>query len=310
MRVSLATEAARAAACWRRHPERPGAAVACAAAAQFASRIPGPGALVPLVALPALVARALPRGRVRAYGTFLAHSVSYLQAFELPHRNQAAQRRRLRIEGPIRAEKLVGGGVVPTARLQRLRRHRALRAVLDRTLGLTYFGWAPQRHAALLWLFVRHPERLARAGALISATFDTTLAAHAAAPTAPPWWSAKQGFLDDPLHRVTVDASKKLPLIPQESEDADHAANPWASFPSNHTATAVMVAIVLSEADPRAGALACGYTAMLVLALVYLGEHYVVDVVGGVAVATAVRAAEPLVRVPAQRMARLVLGRT
>jgi membrane-associated phospholipid phosphatase len=66
-----------------------------------------------------------------------------------------------------------------------------------------------------------------------------------------------------------------------------------------------MLAIVLSELDPRAGLVGWTYTAALGLALVYLGEHYVFDVLAGAGLAAGVRLAEPMARLPARRVAAL-----
>ena len=85
--------------------------------------------------------------------------------------------------------------------------------------------------------------------------------------------------------------------------------NPLAAMPSLHFATSLMAAEILSEVDPIAGAVGWGYAAALGLALVYLGEHYVIDLVGGAALAEAVRRAapqaRPLVRRASARLERL-----
>ena len=65
--------------------------------------------------------------------------------------------------------------------------------------------------------------------------------------------------------------------------------NPLAAMPSLHFATSVMAALLLAEVGPVAGALGFGYAATLGFALVYLGEHYAVDLLGGAAL-TAARA--------------------
>jgi hypothetical protein len=65
--------------------------------------------------------------------------------------------------------------------------------------------------------------------------------------------------------------------------------NPLAAMPSLHFATSVMAAHVLSDAGAVQGALGWSYAAVLGFALVYLGEHYVVDLVAGLALAEAVR---------------------
>jgi membrane-associated phospholipid phosphatase len=69
--------------------------------------------------------------------------------------------------------------------------------------------------------------------------------------------------------------------------------NPLAAMPSLHFATSMMAAQLLSETGPLAGAVGWGYTATLGFALVYLGEHYVIDLIAGAALTTAVRRLAP-----------------
>ena len=69
--------------------------------------------------------------------------------------------------------------------------------------------------------------------------------------------------------------------------------NPLAAMPSLHFATSVSAAHVLAETGAPAGALGWTYTVLLGIALVYLGEHYVVDLMAGLALAEGVRAGAP-----------------
>jgi membrane-associated phospholipid phosphatase len=64
--------------------------------------------------------------------------------------------------------------------------------------------------------------------------------------------------------------------------------NPLAAMPSLHVASSVIAAMLLWEVGPVEGAIAWGYAVALAFALVYLGEHYVVDLLGGVALTGAV----------------------
>jgi hypothetical protein len=70
--------------------------------------------------------------------------------------------------------------------------------------------------------------------------------------------------------------------------------NPLAAMPSLHFALSVQAAHVLSETGPVAGAIGWAYTTTLGVALVYLGEHYVVDLAAGLALTESVRRAAPL----------------
>jgi hypothetical protein len=65
-------------------------------------------------------------------------------------------------------------------------------------------------------------------------------------------------------------------------------------MPSLHFATSTMAAISLSEAGRAPGAAGWAYAVTLGFALVYLGEHYVTDLVAGGALVGAVRRGEPL----------------
>jgi membrane-associated phospholipid phosphatase len=70
--------------------------------------------------------------------------------------------------------------------------------------------------------------------------------------------------------------------------------NPWGSMPSDHISSAAITAMGLSEVGPLYGALGWSYVAAASFAVVYLGEHYVADVVVGLLLAEAVRRLEPL----------------
>ena len=57
--------------------------------------------------------------------------------------------------------------------------------------------------------------------------------------------------------------------------------NPFAAMPSLHFGTSVMAARILSQVGPGQAALGWVYALTLGFGLVYLGEHYVVDLLGG-----------------------------
>ena len=73
-------------------------------------------------------------------------------------------------------------------------------------------------------------------------------------------------------------------------------------MPSLHFATSLMAAIHLAEAGRAPGVLGWGYAGTLAFALVYLGEHYVVDLVAGLALAEGVRAGAPAATPLARRL--------
>ena len=82
--------------------------------------------------------------------------------------------------------------------------------------------------------------------------------------------------------------------------------NPLAAMPSLHFATSVMAAHMLADSGPVAGALGWSYAGTLGVALVYLGEHYVVDLAAGAVLAETVRRGTPLLAPLAKRLSRAV----
>ncbi|MEX2230329.1 MAG: phosphatase PAP2 family protein [Dehalococcoidia bacterium] len=107
-------------------------------------------------------------------------------------------------------------------------------------------------------------------------------------PTVPPWLAAQQGHifrtyrvLDFVVRGVDVDAYRTLYRTLAEP-------NSVASVPSIHMALTCVVLLRSRDfARPWFWPLVA-YTLLMALALVYLGEHYVFDVLVGIAVAVAV----------------------
>ena len=66
-------------------------------------------------------------------------------------------------------------------------------------------------------------------------------------------------------------------------------------MPSDHFGSALMTGLVLFEADRQLGSFALAYALLLGACLVYLGEHYVIDLVAGAGLAALVYFVEPKV---------------
>jgi membrane-associated phospholipid phosphatase len=109
------------------------------------------------------------------------------------------------------------------------------------------------------------------------------------------------GEIERVLRLVVSDALKR-PL----SKDGGGRGNPWGSMPSDHISSAAITAMGLSEVGPLYGAIGWTYVAAATFAVVYLGEHYVADVIVGLLVADAVRRAEPLAAPFVRAVARAV----
>jgi membrane-associated phospholipid phosphatase len=254
-------------------------------------------------AVPVATARGLRRGKLRSALVWAAQMWAYKASFEMPHDNPDRHYRRTHIDYPIAVDRVLGAGAPPSQRLQRALRRPPALSRLDRVVSLFYMTWEVEPHVALAWILLRHPERFLSCAIRLGATFDATLLGYFGVPTAPPWWaSEREGRLERSVRRVTLEVIRDLKDEPRPSLEHNPGANPWASMPSDHFGSASSVAMLLYELHRGAGLAAWAYSLALGGALVYLGEHYVVDLIAGLSLAVAVNRAARRFDVPAARL--------
>ena len=240
---------------------------------------------------------------------------AYLAAYKTPHDDEEAQRARVRVAYPIVADRLIGLGELPSSRLQRALARNGTSGpewrALDRVLVWTHWSWFFVPHTALLYVMLRRPERFRRAAAMTYAVFDIGATFYWFVPTAPPWYAAgarEDGAPGEQLavRRMMVEYGEHFWRDGWGSLYSVFGGNPLAAMPSLHFATTLMAALLLAEVGPLAGALGFAYTATLGFALVYLGEHYVVDLLAGAALTAAVRRSERWAGRPLARIGRAI----
>jgi membrane-associated phospholipid phosphatase len=241
---------------------------------------------------PAALALAMPRTRLRDAGIYALQMWAYYAHYDMPDDDPDRLLRRTRVDYPIRVDRVLGAGEVPTTTLQRALGSRGDVRGYDMALSAVHWSWFAVPHGTLAYILLSHPERFPRSACLMAATFDLGLVFYWALPTAPPWYAAETGRME-PVRRIMVEAGERFwkglwrPLYDLLE------GNPYAAMPSLHFGTSVMAARVLSDVGRAHGALAWGYALTLGFGLVYLGEHYVVDLLGGLALAEVVRRMEP-----------------
>ena len=273
-------------------------------------RLPAPAVLATAAAAPFALCVAVPRSRARDVATCALQMWAYLAAYEMPHDDPEALRRRVRVDYPVRVDRVLGAGTLPNVRLQRaLRRDGGFRR-LDEVLVWAHWLWFLVPHSALLYVLLRRPERFERAAVLTYAVFDLGAVVYWALPTAPPWYAAERGRIPagatPPLQRMMVAYGEEF-WGPRWGRLYDvFGGNPLAAMPSLHFATSVNAAHLLGEVGPLEGAVGWAYTTTLGLALVYLGEHYAVDLLAGLALTEAVRTQGPRAAPLLRRIARRV----
>jgi membrane-associated phospholipid phosphatase len=274
------------------------------AAPLLRKRVQAPPIVLQTVAFAAPVGLsvAMRRSRTRDVAVCGLQMWAYLAAYKSPHDDPDAQERRTHFRYPIVADRVLGLGELPTLRLQ-----RALARVgpegaewqtLDRVLVWAHWAWFLVPHGTVAFVLLRHPARFPRTAVLTYAVFDLGASFYWLAPTAPPWYAGADGD-----ERGARDAGEVRRMMVEYGEHfwqdgwgplySVFGGNPLAAMPSLHFATSLMAALLLAEAGPVAGAFGAAYTATLGFALVYLGEHYVVDLLAGAALTGAVRRLAP-----------------
>lgn len=287
------------------------AALAAAFAVPLARKklkIPAAATATALVAGPPALAVLKQRTRGRDAALYALQMWGFLHAKDMPHDDPAALRKRLRIDYPIRADLAIGRGQLPNVRLQRALEGLPEGNLLDTTLSWVHWLWFFEPHSSLAWILARHPERFPRSARQMAAVFDLGCAVYATVPTAPPWWASEQGHTGQKVRRIMVEVGERRWGRAWERLYAVLGSNPWAAMPSLHFAASLMAAILLTEAGPVEGALGWAYSGALGFSLVYLGEHYVIDLVAGAALVLAVRMGESAVEPAAQALSRGLQG--
>jgi hypothetical protein len=262
-------------------------------------------------AAPVALCVAMPRSRVRDAAVCGLQMWAYVAAYKMPHDDPEALEARVHLGYPIKLDRLLGLGELPTVRLQRKLARRGHFRSYDKLLVWTHWTWFFVPHGSVAYILLRHRERFGRAAVLTYAVFDTGVIFYWLAPTAPPWYAAQRG-------RIGSNGSRSAPSVRRMMVEYGEVfwrdgwgplysvfgGNPLAAMPSLHFATSVMAATLLAETGPLAGALGAGYALTLGFALVYLGEHYAADLLAGLALTGAVRGSERLLAAPVAALGR------
>jgi membrane-associated phospholipid phosphatase len=295
-----------------------GAAIAAAVAVPLARRrrrIPAAATVAACAAGPLALAVLQPRSKKRDVALFALQMWAFTVVHEIPYDDPERLRARLRSRYPIAIDRAIGAGRLPGARLQRALARLPRVGVVDRVLTWTHWLWFIEPYLALVLILVRDNDRFPRAARQMAAVFDLGCALYFAVPTAPPWWSSDNGLTGEEVRRIMVEVGEPTWGDAWETMYETLGGNPWAAMPSLHFATSVTAALSLAEAGPVEGALGWGYALTLGFGLVYLGEHYVTDLIAGALLVAAVRRgealAEPLVQGfngTLQRLERIASG--
>jgi hypothetical protein len=237
---------------------------------------------------------------------------AYVAAYEMPHDDPRRLAERAHVDYPISADRLLGLGVTPTLRLQRAFSAPGAVNRFERALVWCHWVWFLVPHLSVAYVLARKGDRFPTAAARMYAVFDLGAVFYWSIPTAPPWWAASAGRLEDGetvrVRRMMIEYGEQFWGDLWEPLYDVLGGNPLAAMPSLHFATSIMSAHLLTEVGPVAGAVGWGYATALGVALVYLGEHYLVDLVAGAALTEVIRAAAPRLAPAAARLTSALDG--
>jgi hypothetical protein len=250
---------------------------------------------VMLVAL-GLAAVVLGRGRlfirdwVPFIGLFLAYELMRGYADDLGATIHSAD--------VLALERALFGGALPTEVLQRAL-HPAT-GVDPWAIGATvfYFLHFPLPLAVGFLLWVRHRRTYYDFVAALILVSMAGFATYLVLPVAPPWWAAEHGLIPGPSGAPAITYLKQ-----QAFDDLgrmlgfagnylytytiyDINPNQVAAFPSLHAGYPFLAFLFARRAFGKSGWLMLLYAACVWFSIVYLADHYVVDIIGGLAYAS------------------------
>jgi membrane-associated phospholipid phosphatase len=186
------------------------------------------------------------------------------------------------------AEKTLAFGSVPTVWLQTHLFDPRHIGWLDRATTYVHWSYFVLPHIFAAYLFLERRHLFERYVLLFLGVLTVGLAISFIFPAAPPWAASLTGHLD-PTYKVVTEVGGELNVNLYHYFDSQiRSSNPVAAMPSVHMAISVIVLLMAFRVNWLLGGLALAYNAAMAFSLVYLGEHYVLDILAGVLLTVAV----------------------
>jgi len=184
----------------------------------------------------------------------------------------------------------IPGGAGATRGLQAALYHRSALGPLDVVATAVYFMHFVLPGGVGLVLWRRGRSRYRRFAAALLAVCALAFLTYVLLPTTPPWLGKP-----DQVYKV-IDATIRKLHLPGwlVGVYVHHDYNLYAAFPSLHAAFPLIAAVYGWRLHPGLGTVLLAWTVAVWFSVVYLGEHYLVDVAAGVVYASASVAAVEL----------------
>jgi membrane-associated phospholipid phosphatase len=173
---------------------------------------------------------------------------------------------------------------LPTVRLQDRFFTTGQPGVLDYFMTGVHWSYFIIPHVAAIIIWYKRPELFLRFFSAMTLMLGIGLAIYFLIPTNPPWLAPEP--INSPsaavVYRVMESVGKELGGgIYEASYAVIGESNPRAAMPSIHLAFTSLLIFPAFAFGKKWGYLAVVYTALMGFALVYMGEHFVTDLVVG-----------------------------
>jgi hypothetical protein len=178
-------------------------------------------------------------------------------------------------------EQRLFGGHLPTAELQSAVARTGMSLQVDYASTVVYFLHFVLPVAIALVLWTRDRRQFLRFTTTLVGMSFSLFVIYLLIPTGPPWYAQDQGFISGFRHVIGT-------TLPGYISPYYAALNPnrFAALPSLHAAYPFLGFLALRKVSAWAAAAALGWAVIVWLTVVYLGDHYVIDVAAGVVTAT------------------------
>lgn len=172
-------------------------------------------------------------------------------------------------------------GQIPTTALQNLLYNPSSASWLDYFATMFYFLHfaLPLSFGFILWLFNRGYFRQFVTGILLLSY--SAWVTFLIFPAAPPWMAGNEGYIPQvrKILEVTLIAFPDKWDLPSVYHNFN--PNPVAAMPSLHGAYPLLILLFALKFFKLKGLIFLPYVLLTWFSIVYLGEHYVVDIIGG-----------------------------
>lgn len=230
----------------------------------------------------------IPYGRARSFiGAFVPYAlVWFLFTFLRSLADETIWARTVNTK-VVQLERWLFNGELPTIRLQATFYDVGTLHWWDFYFTFIHWSYFLVPHGAAIWLWWRNPAKFRQLLGAITLLLTLGLGLYFLLPTNPPWMAPES--VNSPgaptVLRIMEPIGRQLGGgLYQAGYNVVGESNPIAAMPSIHFAITFLLVCMARDQHRTWRLLVWIYTISMGVALVYLGEHYVVDVVVGGAI--------------------------